>query len=93
MPASPFEISSRLPELGVSTTHRAGIEGFLKSWHPPENDPEGLTAFEVLGEHWIDEIIAKRCEAPDFEDDVLLVEIARFFWIRLHPELYDAGLR
>lgn len=85
--ATPFEISETLAEMGASTVHRAGIESFLKNWQPNQADPGLDTPYEALVVHWLKEIEHKRGpNTVDMEDDVLLLEIARYFWFRLNSE-------
>ena len=81
--ATPFEISSELALLGVSTTGRVEVEHFLKIWTPSPSDPDLTTPYEALAEKWILEVEKKNREI-DFDDDVFMTEVARFFWLRLN---------
>ena len=82
--ASPLQISTRLVAMGVTTAHRSGIEDYLKNWTPTAEYPEQDQAFEALAEFWLSEIEKKRGEdSLSFDEDVLLVEIARLFWGRV----------
>jgi hypothetical protein len=83
--ASPMEICVALTELGVSTVDRAGIEAFLKAWMPNPQLSNLVSADQALSVHWIAEIHRKRgAGAWDIEDEVFLVELARFYWLRLN---------
>ena len=83
--STPIEISMNLTTLGVSTTHKDGINKFLREWRPEAGQDEPLSAFEALAEHWEAEIKKKRGTEPDFEDTIFLMEAARHYWGKLNP--------
>lgn len=84
--ATPFEISRALSEIGVSTTHRKGIEDILEE---AVNDPDQskLPPAEIIRgflthllNRWKSEIQAKNREY-DLDDFALLAETARYYAI------------
>jgi len=89
--ATPFEISQTLAEIGVSTSHRAGIEETLiraageltQIGASPDEMIRGFLTRIV--DHWKSELQAKG-KSADMEDLVFLFQAARHFtlnWVKV----------
>lgn len=87
--ATPFEISKALTEIGVSTSHRAGIEEILQQT-ANERVNSGMQPEEMVREfvthllnHWKSELKLKD-RSTDMDDFVFLLRTAWYFtcqWI------------
>lgn len=89
--ATPFEISRTLAEIGVSTSHRAGIEEilnravgeFTQAGASPDEMVRGFLTGVV--DHWKSELQVKG-KSADMEDLVFLFQAAQHFtlnWVKV----------
>jgi hypothetical protein len=98
--ATPFEISRSLAEIGVSTTHRSGIEEILSNivneLHNQDAPPEAIVREMLTGlvSHWKSELKSKD-KSVDLEDLVFLLQTAQHYalkWVSTRIRLDQADI-